>query len=91
MVFPRVVTPGLRSNVVVEFDMLHRRKRSELYDLVWSEPMRTLAARFDVSDVALGKTCRKADIPLLGLGYVKAVEAMITVSADPFAEDRFLQ
>ncbi|MEE1656738.1 hypothetical protein VB618_11060 [Microvirga sp. CF3062] len=49
--------------------MPHRLKRSELYDLVWSEPMRTLAARFGVSDVALGKACRKADIPLPGLGY----------------------
>lgn len=43
--------------------------RQQLYDLVWSEPLRTLAKRFEISDVALAKACRRADIPLPGLGY----------------------
>lgn len=43
--------------------------RRELYDLVWSEPMRTLATRFGISDVALAKTCSKADIPIPYRGY----------------------
>lgn len=43
--------------------------RRELYDLVWSEPMRTLATRFGISDVALAKTCGKADIPIPYRGY----------------------
>lgn len=43
--------------------------RKELYDLVWSEPMRTLATRFGISDVALAKTCSKADIPIPYRGY----------------------
>lgn len=29
--------------------------RSELYDLVWSEPLREVAKQFEVSDVALKK------------------------------------
>lgn len=49
--------------------MPHYIKGADLYDLFWSEPMRTLAARFGMSDVALGKVCRKAGIPLPGLGY----------------------
>lgn len=43
--------------------------RSELYALVWSEPMRTLARKHGISDVRLGKICRQANIPLPGLGY----------------------
>ena len=35
--------------------MTERLNRKELYDLVWSEPMKTLSARFGISDVALKK------------------------------------
>jgi hypothetical protein len=38
--------------------------RQELYDLVWSEPIKTLAARFDISDVGLAKTCHKENVPV---------------------------
>lgn len=43
--------------------------RQELYELVWSEPMRTLAKRYGISDVALAKTCRKHRIPRPWRGY----------------------
>ncbi len=43
--------------------------RQELYDLVWSQPMRTVAASVGVSDVALAKACRKANIPVPARGY----------------------
>ncbi len=43
--------------------------RQEMYDLVWSEPMVKLAKKWGVSDVALAKACRRAEIPLPGLGY----------------------
>lgn len=46
-----------------------RLSREELYDLVWSEPMRTVAKRFDISDVGLAKHCRKLTIPMPGRGY----------------------
>ena len=49
--------------------------RGELYQLVWSEPLRTLAKRFGISDVALAKRCRGANIPLPGLGYWAKKEA----------------
>lgn len=49
--------------------------REELYQLVWSEPLRTLAKRFGISDVALAKRCRAANIPLPGLGYWAKKEA----------------
>ncbi len=47
----------------------HDAYRAELYQLVWSEPLRTLSKRFGISDVALAKRCRAANIPLPGIGY----------------------
>ncbi|MGH7466484.1 MAG: hypothetical protein ACRENP_00710 [Longimicrobiales bacterium] len=43
--------------------------REELYEQVWSKPMRTLAARYGLSDVGLAKTCRRMRIPVPGRGY----------------------
>lgn len=44
-------------------------KKEELYELVWSHPMRKLAADFGISDVGLAKTCRRAHIPVPERGY----------------------
>src|SRR5262245_26619502 len=43
--------------------------RKELYDRVWSQPMRTVASSLGISDVALAKHCKKADIPVPERGY----------------------
>jgi len=47
----------------------HSFTRLELYNLVWSEPMRDIAARFGISDVGLAKACRNASIPVPSRGY----------------------
>jgi hypothetical protein len=44
-------------------------RRSELYALVWSEPLRHLAPRFGLSDSGLGKICTRHDIPIPYRGY----------------------
>ena len=49
--------------------MAKRLSRKELYELVWSEPMRILARRSGISDVALKKACARAEIPTPGLGH----------------------
>lgn len=49
--------------------MSHSFTRKELYDLVWSEPMRDIAKRFEISDVGLAKACRTAEIPVPPRGY----------------------
>ncbi len=49
-------------------------KRSELYEKVWSTPMTQLAKEFGISDVALGKTCKRNNIPKPGLGYWAKLE-----------------
>ncbi len=49
--------------------LMSRYNRKDLYEKVWSDPMRTVAKEFGVSDVALGKTCRKLYVPVPGRGY----------------------
>jgi hypothetical protein len=55
--------------------MAEQLSRKKLYDLVWSEPMRNLSARFGISDVALKKTCARAGIPTPDRGYWAKKEA----------------
>jgi hypothetical protein len=55
--------------------MAKQLSRAELYALVWSEPMKTLSARFGISDVALKKTCARAEIPTPDRGYWAKKEA----------------
>ena len=43
--------------------------RSEMYQLVWAEPRTTLAKRFKISDVAIAKHCRAANIPMPPPGH----------------------
>lgn len=43
--------------------------RQELYDLVWMEPMTTLAKCFGLSDNGLRKHCKSLNIPTPSLGY----------------------
>jgi hypothetical protein len=55
--------------------MAERLNRKALYDLVWSEPMMTLSARFGISDVALKETCARAGVPTPERGYWAKKEA----------------
>lgn len=43
--------------------------RQELYDLVWTDPTRTVAATYGVSDVWLKKVCAGAQVPTPDRGY----------------------
>jgi hypothetical protein len=49
--------------------------RDDLYELVWSKPMRELAKDFGISDVALAKRCRGLGIPVPGRGYWARLDA----------------
>lgn len=66
--------------------MAERLSREALYDLVWSEPVKTLSARFGISDVALKKTCAKADIPTPDRGYWAKKDAGKDVEQRPLPE-----
>jgi len=43
--------------------------RKELYDLVWSEPLTTIAKQYNISDNGIRKKCRKMNIPLPKQGH----------------------
>lgn len=49
--------------------MPHTFTREELYELVWSEPVVKLAARYSLSDVGFAKACKKGNIPRPPRGY----------------------
>jgi hypothetical protein len=66
--------------------MIRRFTRNELYDLVWSEPMKTLATKFELSDVGLAKTCRKHDVPLPPRGYWAKLRAGKAVNRAPLPD-----
>lgn len=55
--------------------MLNDLSREELYELVWSEAMITLAPKFGISDVALKKRCKVRGVPTPPRGYWAKVEA----------------
>jgi hypothetical protein len=43
--------------------------REELYKEIWEQPLVKIATKYGISAVALGKVCRKLQIPLPGRGY----------------------
>jgi hypothetical protein len=47
----------------------HYFRREALYELVWTTPITEIAQQFGVSDVAIGKLCRRAEIPTPWRGY----------------------
>ncbi len=53
----------------------HRFTRQEMLDLVWSKPMRDVAAEIGVSDVAVKKACRNADVVTPPQGHWNRVHA----------------
>jgi hypothetical protein len=48
--------------------------RKELYELVWQVPRTELTERFGISDVAIGKHCRNANIPMAVCQYLDNVD-----------------
>src|SRR6266849_2761181 len=60
--------------------------REELYAEVWEKPLVKVAAKYDISAVALGKVCRKLQIPLPGRGYWTKKEFGKPVEKSPLPE-----
>jgi hypothetical protein len=54
---------------------LHSFTREALYNLVWSEPTRTVSRRLGISDVGLAKACKRANVPTPDRGYWARVGA----------------
>lgn len=50
-------------------------RRVQLYEEVWAEPVRAVAHRYGISDVALAKICRQLAVPRPGVGFWARVAA----------------
>lgn len=50
-------------------DLMSRYHRQKIYEEIWAEPILHVAKRYSMSDVGLGKICKKLKIPRPGLGY----------------------
>ena len=50
-------------------------EREKLYEEVWKEPVRVVAKRYGVSNVALAKTCRRFAVPIPPRGYWAKIRA----------------
>jgi len=61
-------------------------RRSELYEQVWKEPLLSVARHYGISNVALGKICRKLEVPLPGRGYWARTRAGQEVPKTPLPE-----
>src|SRR5215469_7321148 len=59
--------------------------REELYELVWSQPISTIAPQFGISDVGLAKTCRRERIPIPERGYWAKIQAGKSPSRIPLS------
>jgi len=57
--------------------------RQELYNLVWSLPMTTLAKKYKISDNGLRKICRKMAIPFPNVGHWAKVQHGRKISPAP--------
>jgi hypothetical protein len=63
--------------------LIARVDRGALYEEVWSVPVRTVSKRYEVSDVALAKVCRRLKIPVPGKGYWNKITAHLPVPPRP--------
>jgi hypothetical protein len=58
-------------------------KREYLYAEVWEQPLTKVAEKYSVSDVAIGKLCRRLKVPLPGRGYWAKKEAGQSLKRTP--------
>jgi len=61
----------------------HYFERETLYELVWTAPVLEVSRHLGVSDVALAKLCRRAQVPLPARGYWARVESGQQIGPPP--------
>jgi hypothetical protein len=60
--------------------------REELYKDVWEQPLTKLQTKYGISNVAIGKACRKLKVPLPGRGYWAKLAAGHKIKQVPLPE-----
>lgn len=63
-----------------------RISRQQLYSMIWEEPMKKVAPKFGISDVALSKICRRHNIPRPPRGYWAKLAAGKRVTQVPLPD-----
>ncbi len=58
-------------------------RRELLYAEVWTQPATKVGEKYGVSDVAIGKLCRRLRVPVPGRGYWARKEAGYIVKQSP--------
>jgi hypothetical protein len=61
--------------------------RKELYDLVWSEPMISLAKKYSMSDNGLRKICKRMNIPIPKTGHWQKIRYGKRLSITPLPSE----
>jgi len=61
--------------LLVPDGLMLRYNREQLYEDVWSFPMSSLANKYEVSDRALAKACRKLHVPVPTMGHWNKIAA----------------
>jgi|SRR5581483_7398871 len=61
----------------------HSWNREKLYSEIWEQPASRVAKKYGVSDVLIGKVCRKLKIPVPGRGYWARKQAGYKVQQIP--------
>jgi hypothetical protein len=62
---------------------MQHMSRDVLYEMVWAEPVRTVAVKIGISDTAVRKICIKANVPIPKRGYWAKVAAGKVVGRTP--------
>jgi hypothetical protein len=65
--------------------------REQLYDLVWSKPIQSLAREYGISDVGFAKRCHRYGIPVPPRGYWARVDAGQFPKREPLPDRRDLR
>lgn len=65
-----------------------RLSREQLYQEVWSTPIRQLAEKFGISDVGLAKVCKRMRIPKPSRGYWRRKETGFPVRRSPLPKKK---
>jgi hypothetical protein len=63
-------------------------EREKLYKEIWAEPMTKVAKRYNVSDVAIKKNCKKLNIPVPGRGHWARVYACEKINTPALPENK---
>jgi len=66
-------------------------KREELYKMVWSEPVSTVAHGYGLSDRGLGKICKRLEIPVPGRGYWQMKRKGLLIPVPPLTTSKEIQ